>query len=70
MKSQVLNRELFQLTEKIHQTEYKINVQQNPAAKQMLEKKRESLVTTRNQVKMLLRVLYDNTSKTTQCVVY
>lgn len=60
MKPQVLQRELFQLSEKIVQLTYKIEKHQSPQAKEILEKQRAQLNETRQRIKLILRALYDN----------
>ena len=70
MKPQVLQRELFQLSEKIVQLTYKIEKHPSPQAKEILEKQRSSLNETRQRIKMILRVLYENQQNgKQQCIV-
>jgi len=68
MKAQVLQQELFQLSEKIKQMDYKISKQKDAPSKELLGKKKENLVKTRAQLKIFLKVIYENTAKA-NCVV-
>ena len=70
MRPQVLQQELFQLTEKIHQLDYKIGKQPDLPSKALLGKKKDALVKTRAQLKVILKVVYDNSiTRANACVV-
>lgn len=70
MKPQVLQQELFQISEKIKQLDYKIHKQNDPKSKELIINKKERLVKNRQQLKVLLRVVYESTqNKAEQCSV-
>ena len=69
MRPQVLQQELFQLTERIKQIDYKIAKQKDPQSREMLAKKRDGHAKTRQHLKMVLQVIYDNQTRNQQCSV-
>ena len=70
MRPQVLQRELFQITEKINQLDYKMNKQSDPKSKELIGAKKDRLVKSRQQLKVLLKVVYEGSqTKAEQCTV-
>ena len=58
MKRQVLYQELFQLSEKIKQLDYKIDVQKDETSKLHLMERKKKLEMTRSEIKSFLSMIY------------
>lgn len=58
MRREVLQQELFQISEKIKQMEYKLHKQKDEPSKVLISKKKENLEASRQQIKTILRLVY------------
>lgn len=59
MKAEVLHLELFQITEKVKQLDYKLSKQTNTMQRNATLQKKNRLIKTRQRIKAMLRIQFD-----------